>query len=106
MSDLRRSHEDFLCDELFDWAFGDDEDDLNEAFLQALAELSRNYVSCNSSILGSGSVIYNKLRPPQPNPLSLTTLFAKLHSYVCVAKNTTVALQNYTMALQELEPQY
>ena len=38
MLDLQRSHEDFLCDELFDWAFGDDEDDLNEAFLQARAE--------------------------------------------------------------------
>ena len=25
----------FLCDKLFDWAFGDDEDDLNEALLQA-----------------------------------------------------------------------
>ena len=27
-----------MCDELFDWAFGDDEDDLNEASLQASAE--------------------------------------------------------------------
>ena len=26
-----RSHEEFLCNELFDWAFGDDKDDLNEA---------------------------------------------------------------------------
>ena len=25
----------FLCDKLFIWAFGDDEDDLNEALLQA-----------------------------------------------------------------------
>ena len=24
-----------MCDELFDWAFGDNEDDLNEALLQA-----------------------------------------------------------------------
>ena len=28
----------FLCDKLFDWAFGDDEDDLNEALLQASDE--------------------------------------------------------------------
>ena len=34
MSDLRL-HEEFLCNELFDWAFGDDEDDLSEALLQA-----------------------------------------------------------------------
>ena len=27
-----------MCDKLFDWAFGDNEDDLNEAFLQASAE--------------------------------------------------------------------
>ena len=27
-----------LCDKLFDWAFGDDEDDLNEALLQASYE--------------------------------------------------------------------
>ena len=27
-----------MCDELFDWAFGDDEDDLNEALLQASNE--------------------------------------------------------------------
>ena len=30
-----RLHEKFLCDGLFDWAFGDDEDDLNKALLQA-----------------------------------------------------------------------
>ena len=30
-----RLHGEFLCDELFDWAFGDNEDDLNEALLQA-----------------------------------------------------------------------
>ena len=33
-----RLHEKFLCDKLFDWAFGDDEDDLNEALLQASHE--------------------------------------------------------------------
>ena len=27
-----------MCDALFDWAFGDDEDDLNEALLQASDE--------------------------------------------------------------------
>ena len=33
-----RSHEEFLCDKLFDFAFGDDEDDLNKALLQASDE--------------------------------------------------------------------
>ena len=33
-----RSHGQFLCDELFDWAFGDNEDDLNEVLLQASYE--------------------------------------------------------------------
>ena len=28
-----RSHEEFLCDKLFDWIFGDNEDDLNKALL-------------------------------------------------------------------------
>ena len=35
MSDLRDCMKNFLCDGLFDWAFGDDEDDLNKALLQA-----------------------------------------------------------------------
>ena len=33
-----RLDENFLPDKLFDWAFGDDEDDLNEALLQASDE--------------------------------------------------------------------
>ena len=28
-----RLHEEFLCDKLFDWAFGDDEDDLKRSFV-------------------------------------------------------------------------
>ena len=38
MSDLRVCMRNFLCDKLFDWAFGDNEDDLNEALLQASDE--------------------------------------------------------------------
>ena len=35
-----RSHDfdEFLCDKMFDWAFCDNEDDLNEALLQASDE--------------------------------------------------------------------
>ena len=38
MSNLRDCMRNFLCDKLFDWAFGDDEDDLNEALVQASDE--------------------------------------------------------------------
>ena len=35
MLDLRDHMRNFLCNKLTDWAFGDNEDDLNEALLQA-----------------------------------------------------------------------
>ena len=38
MLDLRDCMRNFLGAELFDWAFGDDEGDLNEALLQASDE--------------------------------------------------------------------
>ena len=38
MSDLRDCLRNSLCDKLFVWVFGDDEDDLNEALLQASDE--------------------------------------------------------------------
>ena len=34
MSDVQEIAQGILCDKLFDWAFGDNEDDLNEALLQ------------------------------------------------------------------------
>ena len=39
-------HEDFLCDKLFDWAFGDYEDNLDEALLQASAEFESKIMPC------------------------------------------------------------
>ena len=72
MSDLRDHMKNFLCDKLFNWAFGNDEDDLNKALLQASDE--KNHALCNNSIFGSGSIlssIYNKFHP-QPNLLFLT----------------------------------
>ena len=35
MSELQDRMRNFLCDKLFEWAFGDDEADMNEALLQA-----------------------------------------------------------------------
>ena len=35
MLDLQEITQGILCNKLFDWAFGDDEDDLNDAWLQA-----------------------------------------------------------------------
>ena len=39
-------HKKNLCDELFDLAFGDDEDDLNEAMLQASDEFESKIRPC------------------------------------------------------------
>ena len=59
--------------------FGDDEDDPNEALLQASAEFELKIMpraTAPSLALAPswapGSV-YNTLRPPQPNPLPLTS---------------------------------
>ena len=38
MLDLRNRMRNFLCNELFDWPFDDDENDLNKALLQASDE--------------------------------------------------------------------
>ena len=68
MSDLRERN--FLCDELFDWAFGDDENDLKEALLQSV--WGENHASYRYSSSNSGS-IYNVTSAThiQPNPLPL-----------------------------------
>ena len=87
--------------------FGDEEDDLNEALLQASAvfELKITPRATAPSLAFAPSrapgSVYNTLHPLQPNPLLLL-----VHPYICIAKNTSVALQNYTMVLQELEPRY
>ena len=75
MSDLQE-----IAQRIFVWwtvwlgiNFGDDEDDLNKALLQATDEVwVKNHSSCNSSILGFGFIlgsIYNKhcLPPTKPN---------------------------------------
>ena len=50
MSDLRDRMKNFLCDELFDWAFGDHEDDLKEALLQANDDFESKIMPCQGFI--------------------------------------------------------
>ena len=59
----------FCATNCFIGHFGDDEDDLNEALLQASAEFeSKITPSCNSSILGFGSISGARLRPQHTLP--------------------------------------
>ena len=65
-----RLHVEFLCDELFDWAFGDNEDDLNEALLQA------------------GDEFKSKITPHATAPsLALARLQATSTSAICHQRN-------------------
>ena len=87
--------------------FGDDEDDLNEAFLQASAEFESKLRLVQQLHpwlwLRLGRRAPSTTRSARRNQTHFLLL---VHPYVCVAKNTTMALQNYTVALQELEPHY
>ena len=104
-----RSHEEFLFDKPFNLAFGNDEDDLNEALLQASDEFeSKNHALCNNTIFGSGSIsssIYNKHRPKQ-------TYFLLLYNWLrqpLIQAPPTVGYfhrATSTVALQKLEPHY
>ena len=70
-----RLHGEFLCDELFDWAFGDDEDDLNKALLQASDEFESKimpYATAPSLPLArSQAPSTTSATCHQPNPLYL-----------------------------------
>ena len=65
----------------------------------------RNFCATNCLI---GHLVTMRTSTARSNQIYflLLTACAKLHPQVCIAKNTTVALQNYTMALQKLEPCY
>ena len=102
MSDLRRSHEDFLCDELLIGYFGDDEDDPNEAFLQVSAEFESKLRLVQQA---------PSLALAQPSTTSSTcrnqTHFLLLVPVSAPSSTRTFALpKNTTMVLQELEPRY
>ena len=91
--------------------FGDDEDDLNEALLQASAEFESKITPCATAPSELHPWLWLRLGRRAPSATrsarrNQTHFLLLVHPYVCVAKNTTVALQNYTMALQELEPRY
>ena len=64
------SHEEFLCDKLFDWAFDDDKDDLNEALLQASGEFESKIKPRATAPSRAPSTTSAACH--QPNPLPLT----------------------------------
>ena len=109
MLDLRRSHEDFCATNCFIGRFGDDEDDLNEALLQASSEFESKITPRATQQLHPWLWLRlgHRAQSTTCSACRNQIHFLKLvHPYVCIAKNTTVALQNYTVALQELEPSY
>ena len=93
-----RWHGEFLCDELFDWTFGKDEDDLNEALLLASDEfeskitpratapslaLARSQAPSTSAICHQP----NPLHLPVPGLTSFTHRFALPKTPPCLYKN-------------------
>ena len=88
--------------------FGDDE--VNEALLQTSAE----FESKLRLVQQLHPWLWLRLGRRAPSTTcsarrNQTHFLLLVHQYVCVANaktDTTVALQNYTVALQELEPRY
>ena len=78
-----------MCDELFDWAFGDDEDDLNEALLQASNEFESKITLMQQ--LHPWLWLHLELCLEQAPPVSACAITRSTH--ICIVKNTTVALQ-------------
>ena len=101
MSDLRDCMRNYFCDKLFDWAFVDDEDDLNKALLQASDEFELKIMLVQQ--LHPWLWLHLKLCLEQVLPTTNQTQFlpAPLQDQLitCIVKSTTVALQ-------KLEPYY
>ena len=84
----------FLCDKLFDWAFGDDEDDLNEALLQASDEFVLKIMLVQQ--LHPWLWLHLELCLQQVPPTTNQTHFLLI----------TACFTEITVALQKLEPCY
>ena len=76
-------HEKFLCNELFDLAFGDDEDDLNEALLQASdnfeSEITPHTTAPSLALAPSQALSTTSTACHQPSPLPTCASPYKLH---------------------------
>ena len=113
MLDLRDRMKNFLCDELFDWAFGDDEDDLNEALLhvQAGDEFESKVMLVQQQEFHPRLWLHLELRLQQTPPAANQTHFLlapcpyKLHPYSHCQKHHRGSTE-ITMAIQKLERHY
>ena len=66
-----------MCNEMFDWAFGDDEDDLSEVcYKQVMHEFESKIMPCATApslaLALSGAPSTTNATALQPNPLPLT----------------------------------
>ena len=101
----------YLCDELFDCAFGDDEDDLNEALLQASDEFESKVMLVQQQEFHPCLLLHLELRLQQMPSAANRTHFLlapcpyKLHPYSHCQKHHHGSTE-ITMAIQKLERHY
>ena len=108
MSDLQDHLKNFLCDKLYDRVFGDDEDDLNKALLHVQAndefesKITPRTTAPSLALAPSRALSTTSAACSQPNPLPASASPYKFHPYVCVVKNTTMALHKLQCGYTEI----
>ena len=110
MSTYKRPHKNFLGDKLFDWAFGDEEDDINKALLQASDEFKSKIMpratAPSLALAPSRAPPATSATCHQPNPLPLLHQAPPI-GLLCQKHHCgSTELHHACMALQKLEPHY
>ena len=107
MSDLRVCMRNFLCDKLFDWAFGDDEDYLDKNLLQASDEIESKITPRATAprLALAPSRVLSRTSAPTTNQTHLLPVPLQDPPIFALSKHHRDSTE-ITLALQKLNPCY